>query len=111
MSAKNFDRKGRFRSKTISFRMSPQENEQLNAAVSLSGLTKQDYIIKCIENRKVTVMPNPRVYKALKTQLENIYNELNHIKSIDPNSELAESISLIVKILYGMKGSENIISE
>lgn len=111
MSAKNLDRKGRFRSKTISFRMSPQENEQLNAAVSLSGLTKQDYIIKRLENREVIVMPNPRVYKALKTQLENIYNELNHIKGIDPNSELAESINLIAKILYRMKGSENIISE
>ena len=44
MSAKNLDGKGRFRSKTIAFRVSPEENEQLNIAVALSGLTKQDYI-------------------------------------------------------------------
>ena len=44
MSAKNLDNKGRFRSRTIGFRVSPEEDAQINVAVSLSGLTKQDYI-------------------------------------------------------------------
>lgn len=45
MSDKNLDRKGRWRTKIISFRVSPEENKYLNDLVSISGLTKQDYII------------------------------------------------------------------
>ena len=46
MSAKNLDSKGRFRSRTIGFRVSPEEEKLINSAVALSGLTKQDYIVK-----------------------------------------------------------------
>ena len=42
MSAKNNDNHNRFRSRTIAFRVSPEEDEQINIAVSLSGMTKQD---------------------------------------------------------------------
>ena len=44
MSAKNCDRHNRWRSKTIAFRMSPEEDQQLESFVKISGLTKQDYI-------------------------------------------------------------------
>ena len=39
MSAKNLDNHNRWRSKTIAFRVSPEENEQIEIAVRLSGLT------------------------------------------------------------------------
>lgn len=49
MSAKNVDRHNRFRSITVGFRVSPEENEQLNRAIALSGLPKQEYCYqKCI---------------------------------------------------------------
>lgn len=48
MSEKTLDPKGRWRSVTVGFRMSPEEVEMLNTKVYLSGLTKQDYIIACI---------------------------------------------------------------
>lgn len=44
MSAKNNDNHNRYRSQTIAFRVSPEEDKQINIAVSLSGMTKQDYI-------------------------------------------------------------------
>ena len=69
MSAKNLDSKGRFRSRTIGFRVSPEEEKLINSAVALSGLTKQDYIVKRLLCRDVVVQGNPRVYKALKNQL------------------------------------------
>ena len=43
MSAKNVDKHNRFRSITVGFRVSPEENEELNRAVALSGLPKQEY--------------------------------------------------------------------
>lgn len=107
MSAKVYDGKGRFRGKIVSFRCSEEENELLNAAVKLSGLTKQDYIIGKVTNREVVVQPNPRVYKALKDTLAEVLAELNRIDSgggVD--GDLLEIIRLINIILGGAKGGE-----
>ena len=46
MSLKNRDNKNRWRNKTVAFRVSPEEDEQIETAVRLSGLTKQDYITR-----------------------------------------------------------------
>lgn len=48
---KNIDKKGRWRNVIVSFRMSPEERDDLNARVKLSGLTKQDYVIKRLLER------------------------------------------------------------
>ena len=108
MSAKNLDKKGRFRSKTIAFRVSPEEDEQLNTAVALSGSTKQDYIIKRLENRDVVVQPNPKVYKALKISLAAVLEELKKIDNGSVDGELLETIRLINTTLYGIKGEETL---
>lgn len=60
------DRQGRWRNKVVAFRMSPEEDEVLEAKVKLSGLTKQEYIIRRLTDREITVVGNPRVYKALR---------------------------------------------
>ncbi len=65
MSAKNLDKKGRLRGKIISFRMSEEEAGLLDTKVLLSGLTKQDYIIKRLTDKNIVVVGNPKVYKAL----------------------------------------------
>lgn len=43
----------RFRSQTIAFRVSPEEDKQINIAVSLSGMTKQDYITYKLLDRTI----------------------------------------------------------
>lgn len=55
---KNIDKKGRWRNVIVSFRMSPEERDDLNARVKLSGLTKQDYVIKRLLEREVIVIPS-----------------------------------------------------
>ena len=106
MSAKNLDSKGRFRARTIEFRVSPEEDAQINIAVSLSGLTKQDYIVKRLLCRDVIVQGNPRVYNALKHQLAAVLDELRRIESGDVDDELLATIQLIAKTLDGMKGED-----
>ena len=104
MSAKNLDNKGRFRSRTIGFRVSPEEDAQINVAVSLSGLTKQDYIVKRLLCRDIVVQGNPRVYKALKDRLGEVLDELKRIESgAGVDKELLENIRLITVTLDGMK--------
>ena len=45
MTRKRLDLRGRWRNKTIAFRISPEENKLLERYVHLSGLTKQDYAL------------------------------------------------------------------
>jgi hypothetical protein len=42
MSAKNLDNHNRWRNRTVAFRVSEEENAQIDTAVKLTGLTKQD---------------------------------------------------------------------
>ena len=69
MSAKNRDSHNRWRSITVGFRVSPEENEQINAAVALSGLPKQEYCYRRCMEREIVVQGNPKVYRALRVQL------------------------------------------
>ena len=104
MSAKNLDSKGRFRARTIGFRVSPEEDQLINSAVALSGLTKQDYITRRLTNRDVVVQGNPRVYKALRNQLAAVLDELRRIEAAgELRDELLDNIELITRTLYGMK--------
>ena len=104
MSAKNMDSKNRFRSKTISFRMSPEEDKQLETAVKLTGLTKQDYIIQRLLCKDIVVQGNPRVYKALRNQFAEVLNELKRIGTGQKlDDELLDTINLISDIMNGMK--------
>ena len=101
---RTLDRQGRWRNKTVAFRMSPEENELLNARVRLSGLTKQDYIIKRLQDEEIVVVGNPRVYKALRNQLEQVYMELRRIEAGQLlDSDLLEVINLIAVTMDGMR--------
>ena len=87
MSAKNRDGQGRWRNLTIAFRVSVEENEDLNMRVRLSGLTKQEYICRRCLERDVVVYGNPRVYKALKREMQQLKDELSRLVSTDQISE------------------------
>ena len=105
MSAKNVDKYNRFRSITVGFRVSPEEFEELNRAVALSGLPKQEYCYRKCMNRDIVVQGNPRVYKQLKVNLEMVLSELKRIENgAEINAELIETIQLINTTLYGLKG-------
>lgn len=104
MSLKVYDGQGRWRNKTVAFRISPEEDEQLETAVRLSGLTKQDYINRRLQDREVVVQGNPRVYKALRNELAAVLVELGRIEAgADVDEDLLDTIHLISAIMDGMK--------
>lgn len=81
MSLKNRDNHNRWRNKTVAFRVSPEEDTQIETFVKLSGLTKQDYITRRLTGKDVVVQGNPRVYKALRDQLVAVLDELRRIEA------------------------------
>ena len=104
---RTLDYKGRWRNHTVAFRVSDEEAKLLNDLVALSGLTKQDYITRRLLCRDVVVQGNPRVYKALKTELAAVLAELRRIEAGNGiNDELLNVIELITVILGGLKGED-----
>ena len=102
---KSLDCKGRWRNKTVAFRVSEEEAKLIDKCVALSGLTKQDYIIRRLQCRDVVVQGNPRVYKALRNQMADIYEELKRLERCsEANDELLYTIQMIAEIMNGLKG-------
>ena len=110
MSLKNRDNHNRWRNKTVAFRVSPEEDMQIETFVKLSGLTKQDYITRRLTGKDVVVQGNPRVYKARRDQLAAVLDELRRIEAGGINDELLDVIEMIAAIMDGMK-EENAYGE
>ena len=99
MSEKNRDDKNRWRNVTIAFRMSPEENEELNNRVKLSGFrTKQDYIIQSVLHQKVVATGNPLMLVQFRKNLQQIERELERM-----DGELLTPIRSMLEILEGFK--------
>ena len=53
------------------------------------------------------VQGNPKVYKALRNQMAEIYGELKRLeKYSDGNEELLSTLRLVAEILNGLKGEK-----
>ena len=100
---KSLDAKGRWRNRNVGFRVSEEEAKLLDDLVELSGLAKQDYILRRLLNREVVVQGNPKVFKALKNQMTQIYEELKRLESVsDDNEELLIVVEMVAKIMKEM---------
>lgn len=98
MSEKSLDAHGRWRSVTVSFRVSPEEARLIDAQVALSGLTKQEYITSRLLGREVKVIPSSRVQRALRNEMQAVYLELRRIRD---GSEVSPELSAVVSLLAG----------
>lgn len=104
MTKRVYDKNNRWRSKSVGFMMSPEEVEHLDKFVKLSGLSKQDYIISRLLCRDIVVQGNPRVYKALRNQLNDVLVELKRIDGLNEHTdnEILDLIKMINITLNGL---------
>ena len=106
MSERSLDTHGRWRSKTIAFRISPEDNEQINRLVALSGMSKQDYIAANMMRHRFTVYPNSRVQKAMKYYLQKVILELQRIeKAGELTDEFLQVLRFALQIFEGLGGT------
>ena len=99
MSRKVMDCCNRWRSRTVSFRMSPEEDALLDSMGRLSGMTKQDYIMSKLTDTSIVVRPNSRTYKALKDAMGKVYVELSRIRRAgDMDESLVQRVKLLTDI-------------
>ena len=93
----------RFRSQTIAFRVSPEEDKQINIAVYLSGMTKQDYITYKLLDRTINVKASCKVHRAVYDRITEVLEQLKRLndgREID--DELMDNISLITRLVDGL---------
>lgn len=104
MSAKNLDKYERFRSKTVAFRVSPEEWRQISMVVEASGMTKQDYLVSKVLDRTVTVKGGAKVYRGICVYLDEIRKELSRIEGgEDVHEELKNSIDFITNLISRLR--------
>jgi len=104
---KNVDNKGRWRNITVGFRVSEEEGRLIDDCVRLSGLTKQDYITRRLLCRDVVVQGNPRVFKALRNRMAEIYVELKRIEKYgEISEEFLYTLQLVAETMNGLKGED-----
>ena len=107
LSERNLDCDGRFRNRTVAFRMSDAEADRLNQLVAISGLTKQNYITQCLLERKVVVKPSFRIYQKVHREVFKLYDELERLESLDcADSGLRQLVGMLLDELAGFRGSE-----
>ncbi len=109
MSEKIKDEKNRWRNKTIAFRLSPEENEELEKRYRLLGYrTKQDYLIDSVLKNKVIAMGNMQMIYQFKRSLEEILSELQRIdKSEEMGEELMTPIRTMLEIMEAIKNQDD----
>ena len=99
MSEKNRDKKKRWRSITVSFRVSPQESKTINMMAKTSGLTKQEYCTRRLLCTDIIVHPNIRVQKYLRDYLVGLTEELKRLEQIDQSTDVLENIRYILILI------------
>src|SRR5699024_5962063 len=109
MSEKNMDKKNRWRNVTIAFRMSPEENEELDKRVKLCGYqTRQEYIIESVLYQKITAVGNPLMLVQFRKQLRDIETELKRLNTLnDAGEEIFTPIRTMLEILNGFAEGRN----
>jgi hypothetical protein len=84
--------------------MSPEEAEELNVKVALSGLSKQDYIIQCLLKHEIRVVGGRKVARKVEMYLEAVLEELQYMEmemqdKVESGENTDESGSLKVREL------------
>ena len=99
MRAKAPDGAGRVRPVTIGFRVTREQNAEIDELVAISGMTKQDYIVKRLECEEIIAKPSSRLYKALRDDMRLVYRELARLVDGGCPDErivkLAESLAVV----------------
>lgn len=101
MSERNNDRSRRWRNRTIAFRVSEEEARQLDMLVSISDLTKQEYITSKLLDRRVTVEPSSRIQRNLAGVMKEVLAELERANPSELTQELQEAIAMFARALVG----------
>lgn len=99
---KKKNERNRKRDIIVNFRMSKEEKQVLNDRIRLSGIKKQDYMIRSSLYQQIVVVGNKRIFDEVKLELIELCNEIKKLEQVD-NFDVVkiEKLRTIVQIVYG----------
>ena len=106
MSEKRLDAKNRWRNVVVAFCMLPEEKQELNVKVSLTGLSKQDYIIQCLLKHEIRVVGGMKVAKKGQVHLDTILEELQTLDEADIGIDVEELLVPLKHVLDILQSDE-----
>jgi len=93
----------RTKDRTVAFHVSQEDFEQLDFAVSLSGMLKQDYIISKLLDRSITAVGNCKMHKTLYDKSCELLEELKRIEAgAGIDERLMSNIELLTGVINGI---------
>ena len=104
----------RVRSKTMAFRVTPEEYEEICELARLSGMDRQDYIVSRLKNKEIIVKPSPRIHKALKEDVANVYAQLLRIRqggALSPSLERTVGLLGAIFVHLSYEDAEPCVAE
>lgn len=97
----------RARSVTVAFRMTPAQSRWLDEVVAESCMTKQDFIMARLREDGITVVPNRRIFLALRDHMAEVLRELRRIDpGCEVGNELMETITRLTREFTELRGEE-----
>ena len=81
----------------VAFRVSPEENEEINMRAKLSGFqTKQEFIVQSLLYTKIRTVGNPLMMLSFRKYLQEIIAQL---KRIEAGGEIDEEIFVQIRTM------------
>lgn len=80
---KKKDEHNRKRDIIVNFRMSPEEREELEQRILMSGKKKQDYMIQSSLEQKLEIVANRKMLMNIQERMDTIEAELKRVASAD----------------------------
>ena len=94
---KKKNEKNRKRNHILNFRVSQEEYDLINKQVEISGLSKQDYFIQLLGERKINITADYRVVDAI---AKEVFQLARAIKKFGKLDEEEQDILLYVLEIY-----------
>lgn len=96
----------RRRSVTIAFRTTPEDAARIDQLVALSGMTKQDYIVRRLECEDIIVVPSITVQKNLRVAMDRVCCELSRLVDISQADKHAIRLAETLMNVYVALGAD-----
>lgn len=92
----------RKRSKTMTFRCTPEEYELIANMAAWSGMSRQDYIMARLTGTEITAKPSSRTQRALRDSMKGLAERLLAVCDADElDADLQRQLALVMEVFNG----------
>ena len=76
--------KDRLRNQTVSFRVTPEERQQIEARITVSGMPKGQYYIQSLLHQQINIVVGKYQSDRLRLEIRRLREQLDELTHIDP---------------------------